>query len=55
MTSRIKQGVRQIKEVFAADKAAFMPYFTLGYPDMKTSIEVVKACVENGADGKSVV
>lgn len=50
MTSRIKQGARQIIEVFATDKTAFMPYFTLGYPDMKTSIEVVKACVENGAD-----
>jgi tryptophan synthase alpha chain len=27
-----------------------MPYFTLGYPDYETSLEVVAACAEAGAD-----
>jgi tryptophan synthase alpha chain len=29
---------------------AFMPYFTLGYPDFETSLDIIAACCENGAD-----
>ncbi len=39
-----------VLDVFQKDQAAFMPYFTLGYPDMETSLAVVEACAANGAD-----
>ncbi|HEY3476575.1 MAG TPA: tryptophan synthase subunit alpha [Anaerolineales bacterium] len=32
------------------DKPIFMPYFPLGYPDLKTSIDVLEALAQNGAD-----
>ena len=28
----------------------FMPYFPLGYPDLETSIGVIEALAQNGAD-----
>src|SRR5918993_3093878 len=31
-------------------KPIFMPYFPLGYPDLKTSIDVIEALAQNGAD-----
>ncbi len=33
-----------------ANKPIFMPYFPLGYPDLKTSINVIEALAKNGAD-----
>ena len=27
-----------------------MPYFTIGYPDYETSLDVIEACVQAGAD-----
>ena len=41
---------QSVLDVFQKDHAAFMPYFTLGYPDMETSLAVVEACAANGAD-----
>jgi len=32
------------------NKPIFMPYFPLGYPDLDTSIDVIEALAENGAD-----
>lgn len=32
------------------NKPIFMPYFPLGYPDLKTSIDVIEALARNGAD-----
>ena len=32
------------------NKPIFMPYFPLGYPDLNTSIDVIKALADNGAD-----
>lgn len=32
------------------DRPAFMPYFSLGYPDYETSLDIVQACAEAGAD-----
>lgn len=34
----------------AEHRAALMPYFTLGYPDAPTSLEVIQAIAEAGAD-----
>lgn len=44
------QPVEKIKNVFSQNRTAFMPYFTLGYPDYETSIAIVQGCVEAGAD-----
>ncbi len=32
------------------NKPIFMPYYPLGYPDLETSVDVIKAMTENGAD-----
>ncbi|GAB4545292.1 MAG: tryptophan synthase subunit alpha [Anaerolineales bacterium] len=32
------------------NKPIFMPYFPLGYPDLETSINVIEALAQNGAD-----
>lgn len=42
--------VTTISEAFYKEQAALMPYFTIGYPDYETSLDVVEACVEAGAD-----
>jgi tryptophan synthase alpha chain len=47
-------GVEHISETFknlsSQGRAALMPYFTLGYPDPETSLEVVLALSAAGAD-----
>ena len=42
----------QAKKIYEAfeDGTALMPYFTIGYPDYETSLNVIEACVEAGAD-----
>ncbi|KAA3646760.1 MAG: tryptophan synthase subunit alpha [Chloroflexi bacterium] len=42
--------LEKIETAFEKGRPAFMPYFTLGYPDMETSIDIVQACAEAGAD-----
>lgn len=42
MTSRIEDTFKS--------KPIFMPYFPLGYPDLDTSIDVIEALANNGAD-----
>ncbi|HLF89441.1 MAG TPA: tryptophan synthase subunit alpha [Anaerolineales bacterium] len=39
-----------IKDTFSKNKPTFMPYFTLGYPDYETSLDIIQACAEAGAD-----
>ncbi|NOH02785.1 MAG: tryptophan synthase subunit alpha [Chloroflexi bacterium] len=41
--------MNRIESAFA-NKPIFMPYFPLGYPDLETSIDVIKALAKNGAD-----
>jgi len=47
-------GLEHIAAAFAAaraeERAALMPYFTLGYPDPATSLHVVEAIAQAGAD-----
>lgn len=47
-------GLSHIQAVFTAKQseghAALMPYLTLGYPDIETSIRAVTAAAKNGAD-----
>ena len=40
----------KIADAFGKEKTALMPYFTIGYPDYETSLEVITACVNAGAD-----
>ena len=42
--------IEKLLAAFQENRAACMPYFTLGYPDMETSLEIIQACAENGAD-----
>jgi tryptophan synthase alpha chain len=47
-------GLTAIDAVFAnaraQNRAAFMPYFTIGFPDLPTSLKVIEALVAAGAD-----
>jgi tryptophan synthase alpha chain len=47
-------GVQRIAAVFerarAENRAALMPYLTLGYPNPRTSLDLVEAAVAGGAD-----
>ncbi len=47
-------GLLEIKNAFARAKAqgrpAFMPYWTLGYPDVESSLKVIEALARAGAD-----
>lgn len=42
--------IAAISETFQSVKCAFMPYFTIGYPDLETSIEIIQACANSGAN-----
>lgn len=47
-------GLKDISSVFestrAAGRAALMPYFTLGFPNSQTSLEIIEAVSSSGAD-----
>ena len=43
-------GMIKISAVFNKGSAALMPYYTIGYPDYETSLDVIDACVHAGAD-----
>src|SRR4051794_32527118 len=48
-------GLSAIDQTFARarqeNRATFLPYFTIGYPDLPTSIKAIQALVDIGADG----
>jgi tryptophan synthase alpha chain len=43
-------GIERIKNAFAIDRPAFMPYMVLGYPTRQASLDTVRLLVEAGAD-----
>ncbi len=47
-------GLEHIQSVFAQTKgqgrSAFMPYFTLGFPDAEQSVAIIKSLADSGAD-----
>jgi len=56
MTStRLKNGLEAIEEMFVRareqKRAAFLPYFPIGYPDYPTSLDAITAMSEVGVDG----
>src|SRR5690242_12932233 len=54
MSTMTTTGLAALEEMFAAAKAqnraAFMPYYPIGYPDYQTSIDSIVAMSEAGAD-----
>jgi tryptophan synthase alpha chain len=40
----------KINTAFCNGNSALMPYYTIGFPDYETSLDVIEACVEAGAD-----
>lgn len=42
--------INRVHAAFHQGHTAFLPYYTLGYPDQGTSLEIIEACVNNGAD-----
>jgi tryptophan synthase alpha chain len=50
-----RSGIAAIAAMFEQAKqqkrAAFLPYFPVGYPDYQTSVEVIAAMAEAGVDG----
>lgn len=53
--SNSTSGIQAIGDMFAKarsqNRAAFMPYFPIGYPDYESSIEAVAAMAASGVDG----
>jgi tryptophan synthase alpha chain len=49
-----RTGLESITQAFASaraeNRAAFMPFFSIGYPDLSTSLAVIEALVAAGAD-----
>ncbi len=47
-------GIENITQTFARTRLegrpAYMPYFTLGYPDRPASLDIIEALAHNGAD-----
>jgi len=43
-------SIDQVLTVFQGSHTAFMPYFTMGYPDYTSSLHIMKACAEADAD-----
>jgi tryptophan synthase alpha chain len=55
MSTGVMDGVAAIDAMFArakeANRAAFLPYFLIGYPDYETSLDAIQAMAEAGVDG----
>lgn len=54
-TERNTQGIAALEAMFvrakAENRAAFLPYFPIGYPNLADSLEAIQAMAELGADG----
>lgn len=54
-TKQLSPGLAAIDNMFnavkAQNRAAFLPYFPVGYPDYETSLDAIQALAEAGADG----
>jgi tryptophan synthase alpha chain len=58
MTAATTGGLTALESVFASTRAqhraAFMPYFTIGFPDLPTSLTVIETLVAAGADALEI-
>ncbi len=50
LTMSKQQSLTRLADLFASGHAALMPYFPLGFPDAQTSLDVIVAMSEAGAD-----
>jgi tryptophan synthase alpha chain len=50
LTMSQPRSLERLAELFAHGHAALMPYYPLGFPDAQTSLEVIAALSEAGAD-----
>src|SRR5512135_1296783 len=50
LTMGTPRSLARLAALFADSHAALMPYFPLGFPDAQTSVEVITALSEAGAD-----
>lgn len=54
-TTKLESGLAAIESMFARAKeqnrAAFLPYFPIGFPDYETSLDAIAAMAEEGVDG----
>jgi tryptophan synthase alpha chain len=54
-STKVLSGIDAIAAMFARAKeqnrAAFLPYFPIGYPDYETSLDAVQGMAESGVDG----
>ncbi len=50
LTMSMPRSLARIAELFANGHSALMPYFPLGFPDAQTSLDVITAMSEAGAD-----
>lgn len=50
-----RQGLAAVNDLFvqtaSENRAAFLPYYPIGYPDYETSLDVIMAMAEIGVDG----
>jgi tryptophan synthase alpha chain len=55
MTTQVLGGLAAIDAMFtrakAQNRAAFLPYFPIGYPDYQTSLDAITAMAEEDVDG----
>jgi len=50
LTMSNQRSLARLADLFAGSHAALMPYFPLGFPDAATSLDVITAMSEAGAD-----
>jgi len=46
----MNKPIDKVEAAFKKGRAALMPYFSIGYPDYETSLDIIQACFEAGAD-----
>ncbi|MBN1231037.1 MAG: tryptophan synthase subunit alpha [Anaerolineales bacterium] len=45
-----RNPLQQVQAVFQQGRPVFMPYYSVGYPDLPISIDIMEACAQSGAD-----
>ena len=50
MDNLMNKPIDKINTAFSQGRTILIPYFSLGYPDYETSLVIIQACIEAGAD-----
>jgi tryptophan synthase alpha chain len=51
MTNAVDRYATMFAQLDAKNEGAFVPFVMVGDPDIQTSVNIIKALVEGGADG----